>query len=59
MAQPVHKHGDRAEEPQQRIGEVYPDGILHPLDARIAFGILLDVHLRSEEKESESQLNFF
>ncbi len=52
MFQPVHKHGDRAEEPEQRIGEVYPDGILHPLDARITFGILLDVHLKSAEKKN-------
>lgn len=45
MAPPVAKGADGCDQPEQRASENNPHGILHALDIRVAFRILLDVHL--------------
>jgi hypothetical protein len=43
--EPVPSHCERSDEPEEKVDEIDPDGILHALDARVAFGVFLDVHL--------------
>lgn len=45
MSPPVCGRSQSADEPEQCVGQVDPDGILHTLDATITLGVLLDVHL--------------
>lgn len=51
MHPPVGGAGDGADEPQQHVGEVDPDGVLHALDIAVALGVLLDVHVAEQAEE--------
>jgi hypothetical protein len=43
---PVQESAQGRQQPQERVGKVDPDGVLHALDITIAFGVLVDVHLK-------------
>ena len=42
---PVARHAHGGDEPEEHVGQVDPHGAPHALDAAVAFGILVDVHL--------------
>lgn len=55
MSEPVGGGADKGEEPQDGVGEVDPDGVLHALDAAVALGILIDVHLAEDAEQRDPQ----
>ena len=42
---PVGQRGAGADEPEQGVGEVDPDGVLHALDVGVALGVFVDEEL--------------
>lgn len=46
---------DCGSEPQQHVGKVDPDGVLHALDALVSLGVLWDVHLAENAKDNEPE----
>lgn len=55
MSEPVRGGADKGEEPQDGAGEVDPDGVLHALNARVALGVLIDVHLSKNAEQCDPQ----
>lgn len=55
VAPPVPQRAHKGQEPQQRAGEVDPDGVLHALDARVALGVLVDVHAAENPEKGDPQ----
>lgn len=55
MSEPVGGGADKGEEPQDGVGEVDPDGVLHALDAAVALGVLIDVHLAEDAEQRDPQ----
>lgn len=49
MSPPVGGGCQRADEPEEGVGQVDPDGVLHTLNATVALCVLLDVHLASHK----------
>lgn len=52
---PVSQRPEEGDEPQQRAGEIHPHGILHALHARVALGLLVNVHLAKHAKQDDPQ----
>lgn len=52
---PVPQRAQEGHEPQQRAGEVDPDGVLHALDAGVALGVLVNVHAAKNPKKGDPQ----
>lgn len=52
---PVGCVADKGEEPQEGVGEVDPDGVLHTLHAAVALGVLIDVHLSKDSEQGDPQ----
>lgn len=46
-----HTAHNRTEEPQQQIDQIDPNRILHPLDTRGHFSVLVNVHLAEDAEE--------
>jgi hypothetical protein len=46
---------DRADQPQEHVDQIYPDGVLHPLNSCVAFGVLMNVHLAKYAKDCDPQ----
>ena len=55
MFEPQHRHANSANEPKQRVYQIHPDCVLHPLDAIVSLGILLDVHVAKEAEERDPE----
>lgn len=55
VGEPVGGGPDKGKEPQNGVGEVDPDCILHPLDPTVALSILIDVHLAEDSKQRNPQ----
>lgn len=55
MHPPVGGAGDGANEPQQHVGEVDPNGVLHALDVAVTLGVLLDVHVAEQAEEGDPE----
>lgn len=52
---PVGGHANGADEPEDQVGQVDPDGVLHGLDVAVALGVLVDVHLAKDAKDGAPQ----
>ena len=52
VSPPVAGGGGGRDEPEQHVGQVDPDGVLHALDAAITLWVLVDVHLHSRRGQS-------
>ena len=50
-----HKHANSAAQPEQRIEQVYPDRVLHALDAAIALRVRMDVELPKDAKDGDPE----
>ncbi|POS77234.1 hypothetical protein DHEL01_v204368 [Diaporthe helianthi] len=46
---------DKGEEPQDGVGKVDPDSVLHALHTTVALSVLVDIHLAKDSKESDPQ----
>lgn len=55
MRPPVAEVGDGRDEPEQRVGEVYPHGPLHALDTAVALRVLVDEQLAERAKQRDPQ----
>lgn len=55
MSNPEQQHAHRRDQPKQRIHQVNPNRILHPLYARIALRPLLDIHIAKQAEERDPQ----
>lgn len=55
VLEPVAKRGQCGNQPQESVGQVNPDCVLHALDTTVALGILIDVHLSKDTKESNPE----
>lgn len=53
MEPPVRGRGGAANQPEQRVRQVDPDGVLHSLDVRVAMGPLVDVKAAKEAEEDD------
>lgn len=51
VAPPIDSAKDRDYEPQQGVGKINPDSILHALNGLVSFGVLLDVHASEHSKD--------
>jgi hypothetical protein len=49
---PEDRHPDRADQPQQHIHKINPNGMLHPENARIALCVGFDVEIPEDAKDS-------
>src|SRR5687767_1859712 len=45
---PVQERSNRGQQPEQRVGQVDPDGVLHARDVTIALRTLVNIHLLSQ-----------
>jgi hypothetical protein len=52
---PVQEGAQGRQQPEERVGKVDPDGILHALDVTIAFGILVDVHPSKDTEDGDPE----
>lgn len=52
---PVGSHANGAQQPEDQVGQVDPDGVLHELDVTVALGVLVDVHLAKDAKDRTPQ----
>lgn len=50
VSPPVCSTSDSSQKPENQVGQVDPDGILHSGDAGISFRVLVDVHLAENAK---------
>lgn len=55
MSNPEKQHAHRRDQPKQRIHQIHPNRVLHPLHARIALRPLLDVHIAKQAEERDPQ----
>ncbi len=46
----LHNH-----QPKQRINQIHPDGIFHPLHTLISLGSLLNIHVSKEAEEGDPE----
>lgn len=53
MLKPVDTNGHRDDEPKKGVGQVQPNGILHPLNIAVPFCVFMNVHL-----QASGQYNF-
>lgn len=51
MEPPVRGASNSADQPEQRIGQVDPDSVLHAYDIAVVFGVLMDVHAAKQAEE--------
>lgn len=52
---PVGGHANGADEPEDQVGQVDPDGVLHGLDVAVALGVLVDIHLAKDAEDGAPQ----
>lgn len=52
--EPVEAHGDGRDEPEERIDQINPDGILHSLDASDTVCVGMDIQLREPDVSFEA-----
>jgi len=55
MPEPEYHHPNRREQPQQRINQINPNRVLHPLNAIIPLRIFFDIHAAKQAKERDPQ----
>lgn len=55
VGEPVSGGPDKGKEPQNGVGEIDPDCVLHALDPTVALGVLVDVHLAEDSKQRNPQ----
>lgn len=55
MNEPVRRSSARTDEPEQRVREVDPDGVLHAYYVAVAFGVLVDVHATEQAEEGDPE----
>ena len=46
---------NRGDEPQEHINQIDPDGVFHPLDSTITFGVLMDIHFAEKTEEGDEE----
>jgi hypothetical protein len=55
MSNPENQHPHRRNQPKQRIHQIHPNRILHPLYTRITFRPLLDIHITKQAEQRDPQ----
>ena len=51
MPNPINRHPDRRQQPEQRIRQIHPHRMLHPYNPPIPLRVRMDIHVSKQSKQ--------